>query len=180
LPEIGKTQKPVRRIIAKENFMFSNLKKIFGYPRELSTSFEKNGKSAETSKTTETAGIYLPASQIPEGGIEGVAGDGSTWQEWRIDSQTGEQWYQRTSRTANPVDARPDIHGIAPADDNDEDVHIRSSQEVLDILDEQHRLSAEMFEKHKLRARERAMDNSFGIPDEYEPDESDEDDDFDE
>lgn len=56
---------------------------------------------------------YLPESLVPEGGIDGVAEDGSTWQEWRVDPVTGEQWYACTSR----VDAANEILGIDGSDE---------------------------------------------------------------
>lgn len=139
--------------------MFSALKKIFGIPAVVTAASQSQPSSQ--SKTDASAN-FLPQSQVPENGIEGVAVDGSTWQEWRTDRNTGEQWYRRTS--VDSVDARPsEIQAIYnPIQEQIE--------EPFDELDEQDRLSREMFARHRERARQREEENPFGLREEYEPD----------
>jgi hypothetical protein len=161
LPISGNPEKSIPTIHTRRKTMFASLKKIFGIPAQVTAASQN-----QAVKTFGDVARYLPASQVPENGIEGVAVDGSTWLEWRIDRTSGEQWYERLSYV-DSVDARPpEIHAM------DEQI-----DEEFDEL-EQAKLSREMFDRHILRARERALDNPFGIreyhPDddrEYDPDE---------
>lgn len=139
--------------------MFQNLKRlIFGIP-------ETNTKASQSqpAKPVQTVGMFLPASRVPENGVEGVAVDGSCWEEWRTDP-SGEQWFRRVSK----VDAQPsEIHAIDSYETNDNPTDDQLDE--FDELDEEYRLAKLMFAKHKKRARERDEDNPFDIQ-EYQPD----------
>jgi len=83
--------------------MFASLKKILGIgPSDVAAGRVKSMASRP--------GMFLPESKIPPGGIEAVADDGSCWEPWRRDPQTGEQWYRRLS-SVEPIADSP-VHGI--------------------------------------------------------------------
>jgi hypothetical protein len=90
--------------------MFARLRKILGI------------ESADVAGQRLTAvrqgpGRYLPESQVPENGIDGVADDGQCFRFWRTDLRTGERWFERISDTSGA----PDVHAFAPADDAGDD-----------------------------------------------------------
>jgi hypothetical protein len=147
--------------------MFKALRRLFGV--------------SEMPQVANRISNYLPESQVPQFGIDGVASDGSTWQEWRTDT-SGEKWYRRTS-AADSVQATPTkIHAIDSGtsdDPTDEEFNDIDEAEILDDFDEmdelaeQDRLTREMFQRHIDRARDRAENNPFDIQ-EYEPEEDQE------
>jgi hypothetical protein len=84
--------------------MFGKLKDLFGIP-------SSPGAEAKRSVFTDLAvgtgrGPYAPESQLDADTLHAVQPDGSVWEPWRVDRQTGEMWYKRVSR----------INGIAGVD----------------------------------------------------------------
>jgi hypothetical protein len=125
-----------QKILTKATAMLQSLKrKIFGVPPHDTT--EAGRVATHLQRQAEHPPRYLPESRLSEQQIHGVGDDGSTWEPWRIDPITAEQWYVRTSMCG--AEPSPAIVGIAPSDDlsgdADDDTAFDADVEVVDATE---------------------------------------------
>jgi hypothetical protein len=77
--------------------------RIFGIPQ---------GELSAAASTRQQAPAYLPEHKLTSAEIEGGVGpNGSCWEPWRTETNTGLRWYKRIS-ASDAEHSTPQIHGI--------------------------------------------------------------------